>query len=412
MTTETSVIEQTILRKHPDEAAVSQHMKVLVLAPFPPRRDAPHGGSRWIAGLVRALARSHSVALVTLRGLGEDGVDESIRDVCDLVVEVERRTARTSLANAWRERQRFALAASGAPGWAVGFSVRALAGELARVVAAWQPDVAHIESFVMAQYATALDPVPVVVVDQDAADTSASMGRFRARVLRDVDAVVALTERDHATLEALVPSTRIEQIPLAVDLPTTPLDPVGNGRDVLFVGNFIHPPNVEAAERLVRSIFPQVAARCPESRLVIVGDGPPASLQPSDSVVVTGRIADLDPVLDAAAVVVAPLTSGGGMRVKVLDALGAGKAVVASPLALAGIDAGAGEVIVADGDVEFANAIVELLENESRREELGRAARVWAEANAGWSAIVEAYDALYASLVSSSRGVRPARDRG
>src|SRR5262249_11268625 len=136
-------------------------MRVLVLSPFPPRADAPHGGSRWIAGLVPALARSHGVALVTLRGSAENGVDPAIAEICDLVVEVERRTARSSLATAWRERQRFALAASGAPGWAVGFSVRALRRELERVVETWQPDVAHIESFVMAQYANVLDPVPV-----------------------------------------------------------------------------------------------------------------------------------------------------------------------------------------------------------------------------------------------------------
>ena len=103
------------------------------------------------------------------------------------------------------------------------------------------------------------------------------MRRFRARTLRGVDAVVALTERDQATLAALVPSARIERIPLAVDLRPAPLDPVGNGRDVLFVGNFIHPPNVEAAERLVHSIFPRIAAMRPDARLVIVGDKPPAS---------------------------------------------------------------------------------------------------------------------------------------
>lgn len=383
-------------------------MKVLMLSPFPPRRDAPHGGSRWVAGLVLALARSHTVALVTLRGPGEDGVDELVAEVCDLVLEVERRTARASLANAWRERQRFALAASGAPGWAVGFSARALDGELARIVAEWQPDVAHVESVVMAQYVDALRPVPVVVVDQDAAAASAAMRRFRARVLRDADAVVALTERDRASLESLLPSVQIERIPLAVDLREMPLDPAGNGRDVLFVGNFIHPPNVEAAERLVRSIFPQVVARRQDARLVVVGDAPPASLQSAGNVAVMGRVADLDPLVDAAAVVVAPLESGGGMRVKVLDALGAGKAIVASPLALEGIDTEA--VVVADSDSEFADAIVALLDDATRRSALGRAAREWAETHLVWDAIVEAYDALYATL-SSSRGGRPVRDR-
>jgi glycosyltransferase involved in cell wall biosynthesis len=388
-------------------------MKVLVLSPFPPRRNAVHGGSRWITGLVPTLARTHSVALVTLRGPGEDSVDPAVADVCNLVVEVERRTARTSLVNAWRERQRVALAATGAPGWAVGFSVRALTEELERVVAAWGPDVAHIESVVKAQYARTLAPVPVVVVDQDPADTSAAMRRFRARMLRRADAVVALTERDRATLAALVPSARIERIPLAVDLRPAPLDPVGNGRDVLFVGNFMHPPNVAAADRLARSIFPQVAVHRPDARLVLVGDKPPTSLRAQEHVVVTGRVADLDPILDEAAVVVAPLVSGGGMRVKVLEALGAGKAVVASPLALEGIDAADGkELLVADADDEFAEAIVALLGDASRRAELGRSARSWAEAHSGWSAVAQAYDSLYESLVNSSRGGRPARGRG
>jgi glycosyltransferase involved in cell wall biosynthesis len=377
-------------------------MKLLVLSPFPPRRDAPHGGARWIAGLVAGLAQSHRVALLTLRDAGEQGVDTQIAGMCEHVIEIERTTARSSLARAWQERQRLAMTAAGRPGWAVGFSVRAFAAELERVVSEWRPDIAHIESVVMAQYAARLEELAVVVVDHDPDDGSASMRRFRAQTLQRADAVVALTERDRAAIAVLVPSARIECIPLAVDVPPSPLDPVGNGRDVIFVGNFMHPPNVDAAQRLAGTIFPRIAAGRPAARLLLVGADPPASVQAlaSDAIVVTGEVADLRSLLDAAAVVVAPLRSGGGMRVKALEALAAGKALVASSLALEGIDVRAGEhALVADDDAGFADAVAALLDDEHRRSALGRAARAWAETHVEWRVVTEAYDALYASLV-------------
>jgi glycosyltransferase involved in cell wall biosynthesis len=170
---------------------------------------------------------------------------------------------------------------------------------------------------------------------------------------------------------------------------------------VIFIGNFMHPPNVEAAERLAAAIFPRIAVARPDARLLLVGPNPPDSLRAlaSHHIVVTGEVADLRPLLDGAAVVVAPLSSGGGMRVKALDALAAGKALVATPLALEGIDVRDGEqVLVALDDAAFADAVVALLADEPRRVALGRVARAWAETNVEWRRVTAAYDALYASL--------------
>jgi glycosyltransferase involved in cell wall biosynthesis len=376
-------------------------MKLLVLSPFPPRRDAPHGGARSVAGLVASLADSHRVGLLTLHDAGEQEVDMEIAELCEFVIETERRQAWPSPKRAWRERQRVTMAASGSPGWAVGLSVRAFATELDRVIAAWQPDVVHIESVVMAQYAKRVSALPIVVVDHDP-DGSRSMRRFRARTLLRADAVVAFTERDRAAIATLVPAARIECIPIAVDIPLMPLDPVGNGRDVTFIGNFMHPPNVDAAERLTRAIFPRIAEQRPDARLVLVGADPPSSLRTlaSDKVIVTGRVDDLTPLLAAAAVITAPISTGGGMRVKTLEALAAGKALVATSLALEGVDVRAGEqVLVADDDRAFADAVVALLQDEERRAALGRAGRDWAEAHVAWGQVAAAYEALYASLL-------------
>jgi len=376
-------------------------VKVLVVAAFPPRHDAVHGGARWDAGLVTGLARSHDIGLLALRARHEEPIDERVAATCAFAVEIARDSVRDSAATVWRERRRVAAAVAGAPGWVVGHSVRRLRTELERVVASWQPDLVHFDSAVLAQYASCARPRPVVVVDLDPADGSAAMRRYRARTLSLADAVVALTERDRALLASLLPSTRVERIPLAVDIPAEPLDPSGNGRDVLFVGNFAHPPNVAAAAALVDEIFPRVAAVRADARLVIVGADPPERLlaHASETILVTGRVADVLPFLDQAAVVVAPLEAGGGMRLKVLEALAAGKALVASPRAVEGIELHDGESAVVDGGAaEFAAAILDLLGDERRRTALAQGGRAAAVERLGWTPVLAAYDALYRSL--------------
>ena len=167
-------------------------------------------------------------------------------------------------------------------------------------------------------------------------------------------------------------------IPLRVEVPKRPLDPLGSSPSVLFVGGFGHLPNVDAAVRLATQIFPRVRARCPEAALYLVGDKPPRRVRElaGDHVVVTGRVDDVTPYLDRAAVVVAPLRLGGGTRVKVLEALAAGKAVVASPLAAEGIEAVDGEhLLLAESDEELVDATARLLADPDARSSLGRRAR-------------------------------------
>jgi succinoglycan biosynthesis protein ExoO len=88
------------------------------------------------------------------------------------------------------------------------------------------------------------------------------------------------------------------------------------------------------------------------------------------------------------------------MRVKALEALASGKALVASSLALEGIDVRGGEhALVAADDSAFARAVVGLLDDDARRMALGRAARAWAETHVEWRPVTAAYESLYASLL-------------
>jgi glycosyltransferase involved in cell wall biosynthesis len=230
--------------------------------------------------------------------------------------------------------------------------------------------------------------------------------RFERATIDQVQAVVALTEQDRQALLPLAQKTPIVQIPIGTVI-GEPLDPLGSCQpNLLFVGNFKHAPNVDAAERLIETILPQICARCPDVTLTIVGASPPRRLleQAKHNIVITGFVPDVTPYLDRATLVVAPLRLGGGMRVKVLEALAAGKAVVASSLAIEGLDLTDGEhILVADDDQALVAAIVELLCDVEKRYRLATAAYQWARLNLSWTRSATVYEALYRRLLQEAQ---------
>ncbi|HEV2146731.1 MAG TPA: glycosyltransferase family 4 protein, partial [Longimicrobiaceae bacterium] len=315
--------------------------------------------------------------------------------------------------------------AAGKPLWVAARWNAPFARSLRRITDEWRPEVVQAEFSAMGQYLGALDGVRarrVVTVHEPAVPVArervlAARGwerafwrtdarrweMFEAGVLRRADAAVAFTGRDRAELERLGTGTPVVRIPLAVSLPEAAADPVGGPRPaLLFVGSFVHPPNLDAALHLVCDIFPRLRGRFPGLRLYLVGEGPPGALRKlaGAGIEVTGWVPDLAPHLDRAAVVVAPIRRGGGMRVKVAEALAAGKAVVGTPLAFEGMEVEDGtHALVASGADAFVEAVARLLEEPERRARMGRAAREWALRSLGPDRTAAAYEALYRSLL-------------
>jgi polysaccharide biosynthesis protein PslH len=400
--------------------------RLLLLSPFSPRLDAAHGGARSIAQLVSKLAERHDVALLCIPADDDPRVDDVLRGRCQLVEEFVRRGAGRTWKERWSRRARLLAAlARGSPTWVADSKVDDFAVRVGKLAETWRPDVIQMEFHVMSQYRPALasSPAPVVLTQHEPGSTASreavalhhgvmraiqwldalAWRRFERRALATVDAVVTFTERDRQELLRLRPNTLVTRIPLATDVPLRPLTAAGAPPPrIVFVGNFIHPPNVDAATRLVVDIFPRVERVHPDSILYVVGEGPPRELArlSRERVIVAGRVPDVTPYLDAAAVIAVPIRMGGGTRVKVLEAFAAGKAVVASSLALEGLDVVDGEhVLIAETDGEFADAIGRLLRDRELRVALARRARRWACANVGWQRSIEAYEALYDRLL-------------
>jgi polysaccharide biosynthesis protein PslH len=407
----------------------SGRLRVLALLPFAPRFDSPHGGRATAEFLIR-LARRHDVALLCLREPGEPQTEQALRDACAFVEEAELRGhSGDDSTGGLRRRRRLRGLLRGSPMQVSEWRSSVFERRAQALVESFAPDILHVEPLAMAQYLDDVDGVaPIVLVAHEPVAQTAdevfrsshgidrivrwldrrAWQRFEQGAMSRADAVVVLTERDRRALETAAAGTHVIPIPLGVEIPPEPLDPVGTPPpSVLFVGGYGHPPNVEAALRLGREILPRVRERQPDAVLHLVGDRPPEAVRElaNDGTVVTGRVPDVRPFLDAAAVVVAPLRMGGGMRNKVLEALAAGKAVVASRLAAAGLDAEEVQQLrLAETDAEFAAAIVELLQDEEARRVLAGGARRWSEAHLGWDERVDTFEWLYRSLLEESPG--------
>jgi glycosyltransferase involved in cell wall biosynthesis len=378
-------------------------------------------------GLLARLARRHDVAVLCLAEPGEPPLEAELVRVCARFEAVPRRSAGGLRA---RVGPKVALLRA-VPTWASELAEPAFARAAARMAGEWRPDLVQVEYPVMGQYLDALDscPAPRVLVDHDASIRDLREWRgpfarltralderawriFERRVLERVQAAVVFTGRDRRALAALGTSTPVVEIPFGTPIPEAPLDAVGGSPPgILFVGNFRHPANTDGALWLARTLFPPLRAAPPEPRLTIVGPAPPAELGAlaSNGIHVVGEVPDVAPYLRDAAVVAVPIRVGGGMRVKVLEALAAGKAVVATPLAVEGLDLVPGEQLeVAAGEEEFRRALAGLLTDEQARRELGARARAWAVDRLGWDAPVARYEELYEWLVAAES---PARAR-
>lgn len=227
------------------------------------------------------------------------------------------------------------------------------------------------------------------------------LARFEKKVCLDVDSVVAVSGSDDKALRALDSRIRPIIIPNSVDTDFYRYDPEDSNSSLLvFTGKMDFRPNIDAMIWFCKEILPILRKTLPDVRLKIVGQKPSrrvSSLAQNQGVVVTGAVEDVRPFISEAAVYVAPLRMGSGTRLKILEAMAMGKAIVSTRRGAEGIECLNGrELILADTPDEFATSIGTLLQNAARRKELGRNARRLVEEKYEWKHFVPIFESIYA----------------
>jgi sugar transferase (PEP-CTERM/EpsH1 system associated) len=230
--------------------------------------------------------------------------------------------------------------------------------------------------------------------------------RLEQRAWTQVDGCVVTSPREEPVVQAIAPRTPTAVVSNGVDTEFfSPGDEPEESRTVVFNGTLAYRPNVDAVHHLIDDVWPLVLERCPDAVLKIVGRADPSEVRrfTRPGVIVTGEVPDVRPYLHSATVVAVPIRIGGGTRLKVVEGLSMGKAMVSTSLGSEGIAVVDREhLLIADDARSFADAILELFDTEATRRALGGAGRRLAVEQYTWGLAGEGLEQLHQQIVETA----------
>ncbi len=221
------------------------------------------------------------------------------------------------------------------------------------------------------------------------------LAQYEHELCRQADGVIAVSDEDAAILRAFRPDACVPVVNngiFADDYRCAGAQLELGEHALVFTGKMDYRPNVDAVCWFASDILPLIHRRVPDARLYVVGQKPHPRLERlrrHRQIEITGWVRDVQPFLCGASLYVAPLRMGSGTRLKLLEAMAAGRAVVATTTAISGMLPSVREVlVVADQPDQMASAIIALLQDPRRRQALGQAAQAFVKAHYDWSVII------------------------
>ncbi len=232
---------------------------------------------------------------------------------------------------------------------------------------------------------------------------------FERRLCLASKHVLAVSQADATALARLSPrmAQRITLLPNGVDLAYWSREAVFDqiaplkADTLVFDGSMDFRPNVDAVTWFAEEVWPRIKAQRPQSEFYIVGRNPLSAVEALGrlpGITVTGAVLDTRPWVAGATLYVAPIRMGGGVRLKVLQAMAMGCAIVSTPMGAEGIDVQPNrEMLLARSASDFAASVLRLLGDVPRRQRLGRAAHQLAASRYAWEVLLPVLDGVYTS---------------
>jgi sugar transferase (PEP-CTERM/EpsH1 system associated) len=238
-------------------------------------------------------------------------------------------------------------------------------------------DMHNVESHLLERYA---DAETRVLRKLYAGWTARKLKRYEVRTGSGFDAVFVCSQVDGDRLRSAGFRKPVHLVPNGIDPEFfRPSDGVEQDGSLVFVGSMDYHANISGVLHYASDILPRIREVRPGVRTYVVGKNPPPEIRAlaSGTLVVTGTVPDVRPFVDRASVVVVPLVVGGGTRLKILEAMAMGKAVVSTRVGCEGIEVEEGRNIeLADDPQEFSDRVVGLLDDPDRAREMGKEARI------------------------------------
>jgi len=412
----------------------AERLRILYVSQIPPSPPR-FGAQARMHGLLTNLARSHEITAISVvdQNFNAEECAQAMRQYCRDVVLLPNRHGQRGATKRWLQLRSLASSrsferhVSSPPG---------LQASLDQMLRRRHFDIVNVEVPFLAHLRLRQSPpgtrAPSLVLNthEIAYDLARQIGR-RARgidrriygelnwrklrreeraAFRGADGVYLCSSADQRRLLADVPSARTAVIPNAADvefLRPRPSDPPPERDTVVFFGLLSTVPNIDGATYFVREIWPLVVAKRPGARCRIIGARPDESVRrlAGPGIEVVGPVEDLRPHLAAASVIVVPLRIGGGTRLKIVEAMAMGKAIVSTSLGAEGIEAVAGrDILIADERTSFAAEVTRVLEDAQLRSRLGGCARELAVRRYSWAEASSRLDRFFRDILAAQGG--------
>lgn len=226
--------------------------------------------------------------------------------------------------------------------------------------------------------------------------------RWERRALRLPARLIAMTQEDADSLSA-ISGRAVDIVTVGIDIAEfASVHPDTGSRRVLFIGNFEYPPNAEAVQWAAQDILPRVWQQLPDVRFVVCGHGLPDTWRQRWSdprIEWKGYVDDLKAEMSRSAALLAPLQAGGGVKVKVLESMAAGLAVVTTPEGVSGLTVEDGQEYYEGRTAqELADRLIELLPDAEKLRLLGESGRAYVQRGRDWRAITDQLEEIYREM--------------
>ncbi len=230
---------------------------------------------------------------------------------------------------------------------------------------------------------------------------SYKLHHFESKLCPQFDRCITVSDFDKETLREMCKSDNFITIPNGVDVEYfSPRSESTATEGLVWAGSMSGAYNRDAVDYFLGEIAPLIHAQLPETKMTFVGASPTALLrkraEENPQITFTDYVDDVRPYVDRAAVFIAPLRSGSGTKIKVLNAMAQGKAVVTTSIGAEGIDVTSGrEVFIADSGEEFAEKVILLLRNPELAREMGQNARRKVKGLYDWKVVTSQMSQIY-----------------
>jgi glycosyltransferase involved in cell wall biosynthesis len=381
-------------------------MKILFLSrwfPFPTN----NGSKLRIYNLLRGLSQHHDVTLLGFSDQPPDESDaEAVRSICSEVYIVP-----------WREFNPGSLRAklgflSLKPRSIIDTYSPEMAKKITQLLIGQKFDLVIASQIQMAAYYPYYQNTPAIFEELEIGylhDQAFSIdGKIRlrhavtwfkfrmylARLLKAFRAVTVVSEQEKNLLSRYFPQANdVFVLPNCINLDDyKDVRAVPKPNTLIFTGSFRFPANYEAMQWFIGEVFPLVLAKIPSAELIITGDHANLPLPSLQNVTLAGYVDDIKTLIASSTVALAPLWSGGGTRLKILEAMAIGTPVVATSKGAEGLEAVADRhLLVADDPAEFAERVVQVLSDPNLRSQLTENARHLVRGKYDWQGVLPGF---------------------